>query len=109
MRVSARIGKALCTSLTCLAALGNATMAPAQTGGELSRLRLSCSDFTKSRDNTWSPLRPIIVGTVAVNPGSSYRAGEFVGGTDLGAILDGECVQSAPPGMPADPSPTPNG
>jgi hypothetical protein len=96
MKVSTGISRALCAALVIMAGLGTVAGAAAQgaspqSTSELSRLRLSCDDFTRNRDNTWSPIRSIVVGVMAVSPTSSFRAGDSVGGADLGAILDQEC------------------
>ena len=104
MRVSTEFCRALCASLTVIAGLGTGAGAAAQgaspqSASELSRLRLSCGDFTRNRDNTWSPTHSIVVGVMAVSPTSSFRAGDMVAGADLGGILDQECrEQTGQPG-----------
>jgi len=65
----------------------------AQGSSNLSNLNLGCSDFTRNRDGTWSPAHSIVVGVMAIRPTLSFRAGDRVGGTNLGAILDDECKQ----------------
>jgi hypothetical protein len=96
-----------------MTALGTTRVAIAQDKNnqptaELGRLRLSCDDFTRNRDNTWSPTHSIVVGVMAVSPTASFRAGEIVGGADLGAILDTECnAQSGQPST-ANPAAAPN-
>jgi hypothetical protein len=112
MRVSTGFCRALCASLTVVAALGTSAVAAAQGASaqslsELSRLRLSCTDFTHNRDNTWSPNRSIVVGVMVVSPTSSFRAGDMIGGADLGALLDQACdEQTGQPGA-LNPSATP--
>jgi hypothetical protein len=114
MRVATGFSKALGASFALMAALGTSTVAAAQdrtpqqnaaaqATGELSRLRLSCADFERNRDNTWSPVRSITIGVTAVSPTASFRAGETAGGADVGAILDRECNQQA--GQPSGPPP----
>ena len=100
MRLSPGSCRALCVSLIVMAGLASGAGAAAQgaspqSTSELARLRLSCGDFTRNRDNTWSPTHSIVVGVMAVSPTSSFRAGDSVGGTDLGAILDLECKDQA--------------
>lgn len=106
MWVSPRFCTALCASLAFAGALGTSTVAAAQdttaqqraaaeNTTELSRLRVSCGDFTRNRDNTWSPTHAITVGVTVVNPTASFRAGETVAGADLGTILDKECKDQA--------------
>lgn len=107
MRVSPRFCT-LCASLAFAGALGASTIAAAQdttaqqraaaqNTTDLSRLRVSCGDFTQNRDNTWSPTHAITVGVTVVNPTASFRAGESVAGADLGAILDKECKDQVAP------------
>lgn len=108
MKVSPGFCTALCASLAFAGALGTSWVAAAQDATaqqnaaaqnttELSRLRLGCGDFTRNRDNTWSPTHAITVGVRVVNPTASFRAGESVAGANLGAILDQAYKDQAAP------------
>ena len=112
VRVATRFYPALGAPLAFIAALGGAGVAPAQdkttqTITELGRLRLSCGDFARNRDNSWSPTHSVVVGVMAVSPTSSFRPGDSVAGADLGAILDQECKDQTAQFAP-NPSATPS-
>lgn len=77
-----------------VAAVLTAQATPAPAPGTLDSLNLSCSDFERNSDGSWSPAHALMVGAMTVSAAASFRAGDIVGGrngVDLGTMLDKEC------------------
>ena len=84
------------TGLTLLLATAvlTAQATPAPAPGTLDSLNLSCADFERNSDGSWSPAHALTIGAMTVSAVSSFRAGDIVGGrngVDLGTMLDKEC------------------
>jgi hypothetical protein len=63
----------------------------------LASLKLSCSDFKKNQNDSWSPVRTIRIrnpnGTgVKMGPSASFDEGAVFGGVRLAAVLKKECL-----------------
>ena len=52
---------------------------------------LTCADFQRNPNGSWSALTPITLNGVSFGPGVSFTAGVSFGGIDLGAILNRQC------------------
>jgi len=53
---------------------------------------LSCADFRQNSDGSWSPTHTLLVGTVAMSPGSRFQRGMKVFGSDLATTLTSKCL-----------------
>jgi hypothetical protein len=53
---------------------------------------LSCADFHQNSDGSWSPTHTLLVGTVAMSPGSRFQRGMKVFGSDLATTLTTKCL-----------------
>jgi hypothetical protein len=53
---------------------------------------LTCADFQKYPDGSWSPTRPVHIGKWLITPGVYVRPGDFIGGYDLGSALERSCT-----------------
>jgi hypothetical protein len=67
-----------------------------QPQSQLTVVPLHCGDFQRHADGTWSPLHPVIVptrnGPMPVKEGANLREGSPIGGTDVAATLNKECL-----------------
>jgi hypothetical protein len=52
---------------------------------------VSCADFTKNPDGTWSPVRPYTLNGITMGPGVRFTPGVNFGGIDLGSALNQHC------------------
>jgi hypothetical protein len=52
---------------------------------------LTCSDFSRNPDGSWSPVRPIFINGVTMGPGVRFTPGVQFGGVDLASILIKQC------------------
>jgi len=61
----------------------------------LAQQPISCSDFRRNDDGTWTPLKTVTIGApqhqVQFGPDMSLRPGAVVNGVDLGGLLDVMC------------------
>ena len=55
---------------------------------------LTCADFHRLANGSWTPRRPVAVGGVALTPGVSFSRGVSFGGVDVAAVLDASCRSS---------------
>ena len=64
------------------------------------RSSIQCADFRRAPGGGWSTLSPIQLpgpqGPVQLAAGQGFAAGDYVGGQDLGSILERDC-RSTPP------------
>jgi hypothetical protein len=61
-----------------LSATTAAALPPAPTHPSLDGPGLTCADFRRNSDGSWSPTHTLLVGTVAMSPGSRYQRGESI-------------------------------
>jgi hypothetical protein len=52
---------------------------------------LTCSDFKRNPNGSWSPLVGITLNGVTMGPGVSFTPGVSFGGVDLASILNQKC------------------
>jgi hypothetical protein len=52
---------------------------------------LTCADFQRNADGSWSPTYPIGLNGVSFGPGVSFNPGVSLGGVDLAAALNQQC------------------
>jgi ABC-type glycerol-3-phosphate transport system substrate-binding protein len=52
---------------------------------------LTCWDFARNADGSWSALHSITVNGVSFGPGVAFRPGVSFGGVDLAATLNQQC------------------
>ena len=57
-------------------------------------LELSCKDFTRNSDGSWSPVTSVAIGTFVFGPAISFRSGDLVSGIDVAKWLDEHCFHS---------------
>jgi len=79
---------ALSLALSATAASAQMAAAPRAT---LKGPSLTCADFHRNDDGSWSPTHTLLVGTVAMSPGSRFQRGMKVFGSDLAATLTAKC------------------
>jgi hypothetical protein len=79
--------RASCILAVCCAALGVANVASAQ----YSSPPLTCQDFVRNPDGSWSPIHPVMMNGVTMGSGVAFREGVSFGGVDLAAALDRQC------------------
>jgi hypothetical protein len=101
-------GAAAQTSATAAAPILGGGLAPGQDGPPTPRTGVApgpqtyirrdhwdCADFSRKADATWSANRAVAFpapgGLFKVDPGSTYRIGQFYGGYDLAAMLEHDC------------------
>ena len=83
MRKPLSILAALClASLTTGAALAQTTTT------------LSCSDFVRNPDGSWSSVKPVSFGGITLGPGVKFSPGVRFNGVDLGSTLNMHCRSS---------------
>lgn len=44
--------------------------------------------FRRNPNGSWSPIRPIQLGSITMGPGLSFNRGAFFSGVELAAVLD---------------------
>ncbi len=54
-------------------------------------MALTCRDFHKNQDGTWSPNRPVQIGGTALSPDVSYTKGQVFDGLPLVEALEESC------------------
>jgi len=54
---------------------------------------LSCRDFKKNEDGSWSPIRSIALGNVTLLPANHYKVGDVLAGLPLPEMLNKQCVR----------------
>jgi hypothetical protein len=70
-------------------AQGTFSQQPAQ-GGPM--VPLTCGDFQRNPNGSWSPLHPVTVNGVTMGgPGVAFTEGVSFGGVDLAATLNKQC------------------
>jgi hypothetical protein len=74
-------------SATAAAALPHAPTHPSLDGPGL-----TCADFRRNDDGSWSPTHTLLVGTVAMSPASHFQPGMKVFGSDLATTLNTKCL-----------------
>lgn len=52
---------------------------------------LTCADFVRNPDGSWSPVVPVFLNGVTMGPGVSFRPGVSFGGIDLASVLNRQC------------------
>ncbi len=74
---------------------------PAPPGPYQPRPSLQCADFKRSPGGGWSALSPIRLpgpqGPVQLLAGQSFADGDYVGGMDMGSVLERDCRGAPPP------------
>lgn len=73
--------------LTIFAASSMALCAATAAAGE----ELSCLDFQRNPNGSWSPLKPVSIGGVQMTPGVQFTPGVSFSGIDLAAELNRQC------------------
>jgi hypothetical protein len=58
-------------------------------------LALTCREFHKNPDGTWSPNLPMEIGGVRLSPTVGYKKGQVIGGLPLVDVLEESCVHPA--------------
>jgi hypothetical protein len=66
-------------------------LAGAVDAAERSSPPISCRDFRHNADGSWSPKRPVTIGSVTMGQGVSFRGRVVVEDVDLTAALDHQC------------------
>ncbi|HTV80211.1 MAG TPA: hypothetical protein VMF03_18305 [Steroidobacteraceae bacterium] len=64
---------------------------PAHGVPTLATLNLTCSDFKRNQDGTWSARHPLQIGPSRVSPDVPLKPGGTYGGIDLAGTVDKEC------------------
>jgi hypothetical protein len=77
------------TPLSILTALCFAGLAPVAAIAQ--NAPLTCADFARNPDGSWSPLVPVTIGAVTMGPGVRFTPGVSFGGIDLASILNRQC------------------
>ena len=75
--------------LSTLAALSLAGLTPGAAVAQ--NALLTCSDFARNPDGSWSPVRPVFINGVTMGPGVRFMPGVSFGGVDLASILNRQC------------------
>jgi hypothetical protein len=75
--------------LSFLAALCLAGLSPVAAVAQ--NAPLTCSDFARNPDGSWSPVKPVNVNGVIMGPGVRFTPGVQFGGIDLAAVLNQQC------------------
>lgn len=57
----------------------------------LAQQPLSCADFVRNPNGSWSPVRPVTLNGVTMGPGVQFVPGVSFGGVDLASILNQQC------------------
>lgn len=52
---------------------------------------LTCADFVRNPNGSWSPVRPVTLNGVTMSPGVAFMPGVSFGGVDLANILNQQC------------------
>ena len=55
------------------------------------RAPLSCQDFHRSANGSWSPVRVVRIGSITIGPGVFVGRRVAIGGIDLAAMLERQC------------------
>jgi len=55
-------------------------------------VNLTCADFKRNPDGSWSPVRPVTLNGVTMGPGVAFTPGVSFGGVDLGSLLNQKCM-----------------
>lgn len=53
----------------------------------------NCADFRHNPDGSWSPVHPVTVGDVTISRKGNFAPGTVVGGVDIAAQLNQQCLQ----------------
>jgi hypothetical protein len=75
--------------LSILAALAFAGLIPALAVAQ--NVPLTCADFVRNPDGSWSPMRPVTLNGVTMGPGVKFTPGVSFGGINLAAVLNQQC------------------
>jgi len=59
--------------------------------GPAAAQQLTCADFVRNPNGSWSPVRPITLNGVTMGPGVQFMPGVSFGGVDLASILNQQC------------------
>jgi hypothetical protein len=54
--------------------------------------QITCADFARNPNGSWSPTHPININGVSMGTGVSFTAGTSFGGLDIAAWLNANCV-----------------
>lgn len=57
----------------------------------MTSISFSCADFVRNPNGSWSPVRPVTIGSVTMGPGVSFNPGMLIGGVDIAAWLNANC------------------
>jgi hypothetical protein len=52
---------------------------------------LTCADFSRNPNGSWSPVRVIHLNGITMGPGVAFSPGVYFGGVDLATILNQQC------------------
>ena len=63
-----------------------AGIAPAQT-----QVTISCADFARNPDGSWSPVKPFTLGGITMGPGVKFTPGVLFNGLDFASALNQHC------------------
>ena len=53
---------------------------------------LTCADFQRNANGSWSPVHPVQIGGVTLGPGVAFGEGAIFAGVPLAKILNERCV-----------------
>jgi hypothetical protein len=94
MSKSVSLSCALAAVLVLATALqSSAQQAPSAGPAPVGTVALTCADFHKNADGTWSPNHDIIIGSARITASASYKKGQVIGGLPLVDALEESCVR----------------
>jgi len=75
--------------LACLILVIFASMAASCLPGAAQSL--TCRNFVRNPNGSWSPVRKISIRKITIGPGVQFTPGVYFGGIDLAALLNRRC------------------
>ncbi|MGA7326854.1 MAG: hypothetical protein WBX25_20775 [Rhodomicrobium sp.] len=81
---------AVITSLFAIPALQSFAQAPSPPGEV--PVALTCRDFQKNPDGSWSPVHPVVLSGMALSPSAHYKKGDVLAGVPLPEVLEKQCA-----------------
>lgn len=57
---------------------------------------LTCGDFQRNPNGSWSPRVGVTINGISMGPGVAFNRGVAIGGIDVAALLDQKCRTAAP-------------
>jgi len=81
---------AVIASFFAMPALQSFAQAPSPPGEV--PVALTCHDFQRNPDGSWSPVRPVVLSGVALSPSTHYKKGDVLAGVPLPEVLEKQCA-----------------